>query len=86
MKKLISQILKERLNASHVEVQDDSPKHAGHREAKESGGGHYSVIVVSKLFKGKSLIERHRMIYEALAPLKDKIHALAIKTLTTSES
>lgn len=81
MKDQITKLLKEKLHASQVDVRDDSAKHAGHAEAQKSGGGHYSVVVVSESFKGKNLVERHRMVYEALAPLKDKIHALAIKAV-----
>lgn len=44
------------------------------------GGDHFEVIVLSPAFKGKIMIEQHRMVHAALEPLKDKIHALAIKT------
>ena len=85
MKKIISQILKQKLNASVVEVQDDSSLHAGHSETQKHGGGHYTVLVVSEQFQGHGLIKRHRMVYSALAEIKDKIHALSIRALTTKE-
>ncbi|HET7058976.1 MAG TPA: BolA family protein, partial [Nitrospiraceae bacterium] len=46
---------------------------------------HLSVRVVSDLFKGKNLLDRHRMIYQALdEPMKDgRIHALELKAETT---
>jgi stress-induced morphogen len=45
---------------------------------------HFSVRIVSDAFKGKNLLDRHRLVYEALAePMKDgRIHALEIKTET----
>jgi len=45
---------------------------------------HFSVRVVSDAFQGKSLLDRHRLVYEALAePMKDgRIHALEIKADT----
>lgn len=45
---------------------------------------HLSVRVVSDLFKDKSLLDRHRLVYQALdAPMKDgRIHALEIKAET----
>jgi stress-induced morphogen len=45
---------------------------------------HLSVRVVSDLFKGKNLLDRHRMIYQALdEPMKDgRIHALELKAET----
>ena len=46
---------------------------------------HFSIRVVSDLFKGKDLLDRHRLIYNALnEPMKDgRIHALEIKAETT---
>jgi monothiol glutaredoxin len=48
---------------------------------------HFSIRVVSDLFKGKDLLDRHRLIYNALnEPMKDgRIHALEIKAETTME-
>lgn len=48
---------------------------------------HLNVRVVSDMFKGKNLLDRHRMIYQALdEPLKDgRLHALEIKTHTPDE-
>lgn len=44
------------------------------------GGDHFEVIVVSSVFKGKRLIEQHQMVHAALEALKDRIHAVQIKT------
>lgn len=46
---------------------------------------HFSIKVVSDHFKGKNLLDRHRMVYQALdEPIKDgRIHALEIKAETT---
>lgn len=46
---------------------------------------HLAVRIVSDTFKGKSLLDRHRMIYQALdEPMKDgRIHALELKAETT---
>ena len=48
---------------------------------------HFNLQVVSDMFKGKNLLDRHRMIYQALdEPMKDgRIHALEIKAKTTDE-
>lgn len=46
------------------------------------GGDHFEVIVLSPAFKGKTIIDQHKMVHTALEPLKDQIHALAIKTRT----
>ena len=49
---------------------------------------HLKVVVVSDAFKGKNLLDRHRLIYQALdVPLKDgRIHALELTARSTEES
>jgi stress-induced morphogen len=49
---------------------------------------HLSVRVVSNAFKGKNILDRHRMIYQALNdPMKDgRIHALELKAETPDGS
>ena len=49
---------------------------------------HLNVRVVSDLFKGKNVLDRHRLIYQALdEPLKDgRIHALELTAETTDGS
>jgi stress-induced morphogen len=49
---------------------------------------HFTIQVVSELFKGKNLLDRHRMIYQALdVPMKDgRIHALEIQAKTMDEA
>ncbi|MDF2866796.1 MAG: cell division protein BolA [Gammaproteobacteria bacterium] len=75
---LIEQKLQAVFSPTELEVKDDSYLHIGHEGAKQ-GGGHYTVRIVSVSFMGKSLLERHRMIYKALAELMLKdIHALKI--------
>jgi len=48
---------------------------------------HLKVMVVSEAFKGKNLLDRHRLIYQALdVPLKDgRIHALELTARSTEE-
>jgi stress-induced morphogen len=44
---------------------------------------HWEGVIVSEAFAGKSLIEQHRMVFDALAEeMKGPIHALTIKTYT----
>jgi stress-induced morphogen len=49
------------------------------------GGDHFAVSVVSERFAGKSLVERHQMVYGALGALMPRIHALQLKTVTPVE-
>jgi len=42
---------------------------------------HYSATIISSLFKGKSKIEQHKLVYSALkGKMGNELHALAIKT------
>lgn len=82
-------MIRERLTAAlapqSIDVQDDSAAHAGHAGAR-SGGGHFTVTIVSAAFAGKSLVERHRMVYDALgAAMRDEIHALVIRAVAPDE-
>jgi stress-induced morphogen len=49
---------------------------------RTGGGDHYQVTVESTRFQGLSLVDQHRLVYDALAgPLADgTIHELRIKT------
>lgn len=44
------------------------------------GGDHFSVHITSPEFAGRSLVERHQMVYRALGTLMPEIHALQLKT------
>lgn len=81
----IQELLHEHLTVIQLDITDDSHKHAGHQGAIESGGGHFHVRIVSDDFLDQNAVARHRMIYAALKTIKDKIHALGIKTYTQKE-
>jgi BolA protein len=72
------------LTPSILEIQDDSALHAGH--AGNTGGGHYTVFIVSDAFEGLPLIKRHRLVYDAVGSLMEQaIHALSIQAKTSAE-
>ena len=65
------------LAPTHLDIRDDSAKHAGHAGARE--GGHFHVTITSPDFAGRNAVERHRMVYAAAAELMGRdIHALSI--------
>lgn len=71
--------LTHQLQCSQLEIIDDSAKHHGHAGAK-TGKGHFTVKIASPSFANKSLIESHRLVYEALGDMMENdIHALSIK-------
>jgi len=82
---LIKEKLTAALNPIHLEISDDSDEHAGHAGAQE-GQAHCSITIVSSIFSGKTLIQRHRLVYAVLDELmKTQIHALSINALTPDE-
>jgi len=72
------------LNPVILELQDDSALHAGH--AGNTGGGHYTIFIVSDAFDGLSLVKRHRLVYNTVGSLmEESIHALSIQAKTSAE-
>ena len=67
-----------------LEIRDDSELHAGH--AGNTGGGHFSLTIVSSQFSQKSPIMRHRLVYQALADLiPQQIHAISILAISPTD-
>jgi BolA protein len=66
------------LSPQRISVEDDSARHAGHAGAR-GGAGHFIVRIEAQAFAGRSRIERHRLVYQALADMMPgEIHALNI--------
>jgi acid stress-induced BolA-like protein IbaG/YrbA len=69
---LIHGYIKNGLECTHLEVEGD--------------GQHFSAVIVSPAFAGKSRIQRHQIVYAALGDrMREEIHALSMKTLTPDE-
>lgn len=83
-------IITGKLNAAFtpesVQVLDESSNHVGHSGHRPGGQTHYRIYIVAAAFKGKSRLERHRMINAALtAELAGGVHALAIHAAAPGE-
>lgn len=82
---MIREHLQAVLSPVHLEIADESHKHAGHAGA-QTGGGHFHVTLVADIFSGQGLLQRHRMVYDALGTaMNNDIHALSIKAYTPQE-
>jgi len=82
----ITEKITKALEPTQISVKDESHLHAGHAGARPEGETHFRVSVVSARFVGMTLVNRHRLINEALAEeLQGPIHALAIKALSPDE-
>ena len=94
---LIALAIKEKLtakfNPSHLDVVDESHKHAGHAGARDhaqlmgeaaagkSPESHFHVVIKSESFKGLSRLARHRAVMDALSEEMPKIHAFSLEIL-----
>ncbi|MCA1362902.1 BolA family transcriptional regulator [Bradyrhizobium sp. IC3069] len=86
MKDTISNKLQEAFTPESLQVVDESHLHKGHAGHRAGGETHFRVYIVSAAFKGKSRIDRHRMINSALAAeLAGSVHALAINAQAPGE-
>ncbi len=57
------------MQCDHVEVKGD--------------GHHFEAVIVSPLFRGKSKVQQHQVVYQALGDrMREEIHALSMQTLT----
>jgi len=84
---LITKKLREAFSPESLQVQDESHLHEGHAGHRPGGETHFRIYIVSPAFKGKSRIERHRMINTTLsAELAGSVHALAIHAQAPGES
>ena len=83
---MIRERLTTTLQPAELEIIDESAKHAGHAGAA-SGGGHFIVNIVASAFNDKTLIQRHRLVYDAVDDIMHReIHALSIQAKTPEES
>ncbi len=68
----IERFIKEGLPGASVEIKDLA-----------GDGNHYAATVISSLFKGKSRVQQHQMVYAALkGNMGGVLHALALTTST----
>lgn len=70
--KEIRTMIEAKLSSTSIEVDGD--------------GTHFEAVIVSPEFEGKSLLERHKLVYEVLGDaMKERIHALSLKTYTPKQ-
>jgi len=74
------------LSPTRVELVDDSEKHRGHGGYNPAGESHFSLVIESPVFAGRSRVERQRLVYSALGDLmKERVHALSIRATAPGE-
>ncbi len=73
--KEVEDLIRQGIPDAYVEVRDTT-----------GGGDHFEALIVSSMFEGKALIERHQAVYKALGDaMRVRVHALSLKTLTPAQ-
>jgi len=73
--KEVETLIRQGIPDAHVEVRDTT-----------GGGDHFEALIVSTVFEGKGLVERHQTVYKALGDaMRVRVHALSLKTLTPAQ-
>ncbi len=78
----IQEKLVKELTPTQLQVENESSMHS----VPPGAESHFKVLIVSPMFEEKSLIQRHRMVYEVLGDdIRNTIHALTIAAQTPAE-
>lgn len=85
-KDVIAEKLSKALAPLSLRVEDESHRHEGHAGHRPEGQTHFRVYIVAEAFRGKSRLERHRLINQLLSDeLGGGIHALAVHASSPDE-
>jgi stress-induced morphogen len=71
------------MNPSEIEklIKDGIPDATVTIEDLRGDGDHYAAYVVSEAFRGKTRVQQHQMVYQALqGRMGNELHALALQT------
>lgn len=72
----IEQMIKEAIPEAEVQISD-----------LRGDGDHYAALVTASAFKGKSRVQQHQMVYDALrGRMGNELHALALQTATPEDA
>lgn len=83
----IEQLLQHAFLPTRLDVINDSANHHGHAGDDGSGESHFTVVIESAAFEGKSRLDRQRMVNRALGDIPGKrVHALAIKAFAPGDA
>lgn len=79
-------MLRAALAPTQLAVINDSASHRGHSGDDGSGESHFTVVIESAAFTGKSRLERQRLVNRALGDIPgQRVHALAIRASAPGE-
>lgn len=71
------------LSANELKAYIASGLSCEHIEVLGNDGQHFEAVVVSSAFVGKSMVQQHQLVYQALGDrMRSEIHALSMRTFT----
>lgn len=80
-KAAIQQCIATALNPDELQIVDESHLHVGH-PGSEGGGSHFHIKIKAQALQGKTRVQQHQLVYQALGDLVGKeIHALRITVI-----
>ena len=80
IKSEMEQILQTTFQPREIELQDQSDRHIGHAGHDGRGESHFHLIMSSGMFAGKTRVQRHQMVNNALKDyLSGRVHALSME-------
>jgi len=83
----IETLLQEEFAPSRLEVVNDSASHRGHAGDDGSGESHFTVLIESGIFAGRTRLERQRLVNSALGDIPGgRVHALAVRAYAPGEA
>ncbi len=75
------------LSPSVLELENESQQHAGHFQGELTGETHFALLLVAAAFEGKTRVQRHQMVNQALKEeLAGPVHALRMRLMTPDEA
>lgn len=79
IEELMRQKLMKAFHPDFLEIINDSDRHARHAGSPKTGASHFTIKMDAEVFKGKSRLEKHRLVYAVLEEeLKSGVHALQL--------
>ncbi|NLQ16395.1 BolA/IbaG family iron-sulfur metabolism protein [Marinomonas sp. M1K-6] len=77
----IEKSINDKIDVAFMTLENESHKH----NVPEGSESHFKLVLVSDVFDGKRLVQRHQLIYAVLQTEMTQIHALAMHLYTLKE-
>lgn len=77
----IDQRIKDEMNVHYMTLENESYMH----NVPQGSESHFKLVLVTDVFHGKRLVQRHQLVYSILKEEMTKIHALAMHLYSIKE-